>query len=94
MGGERAVVFDRYLAMVDAAVASNDTAELGNLRALAAYWNHNPSIRPRLTEAASKVASIESLSLPEKCVNYIAAAIYARIDTLTGKYADVEGILA
>ncbi len=91
---ERNAIIDRYIAMVDAAVASNDTAELGNLLALAAYWNSNPDVRFRLTEIPDKIASIEGVSLPEKRVNTIAAKIYAQIDTITGKYADIEEIPA
>lgn len=77
---DRAAVFDRYLEMFDTAIAANDMAALGNLLALAAYWNNFPSIRPKLTEAAIKAASIEALSLPEKRVNPIAAKIYAHFD--------------
>ncbi len=91
---ERAATFDRYLEMFDAALSSNDTAELGNLLSLAAYWNNSPSMRPKLTEAASKAASTRSLSLPEKRVNQIAAEICARIDTLTNKYAEFDILTA
>ncbi len=91
---ERNVVIDRYIAMVDAAIASNDTTELGNLLALAACWNSNPNVRCRLTEIANKAASIENLSLPEKLVNHIAAEIYARVDDITSKYANAEEIPA
>ncbi len=91
---ERTAVLDRYIAMVDAAIASNNTDELGNLLALAAYWNSSPSVRHRLTEVANKAAFIEGLSHSEKRVNQIAAEIYTRIDTLTGKYTGVEDIPA
>jgi len=83
---ERAAILDRYLELFDAALATNDTAELGNLLALSAYWNSNPDVRFRLTEVPNKIASIEGLSLPEKRVNTIAAEIYAKIDILSGKY--------
>lgn len=89
---ERAAIFDRYLEMFDAALSANDTAELGNLLALAAYWNNSPSMRPKLTEAANKVASIGSLTLPEMRVNPIAAKIYTLIDTLTGKYKVIDSL--
>ncbi|MCM1142717.1 MAG: hypothetical protein NC453_29445, partial [Muribaculum sp.] len=62
------------------------TSELRNLLTLAAYWNSNPTIRPRLTEAANKVAATKALSLPERRVNLIAAEIYRQIDAITGKY--------
>ncbi len=91
---ERNVVIDRYIAMVDAAIASNDTTELGNLLALAACWNNNPNVRCRLTEITNKTASIESLSIPEKRVNQIAAELYARIDTITGKYKVIDSLTA
>lgn len=87
---ERAVIFDRYLEMFDAALVANDTTELGNLLALAAYWNSNPDVRQRLTKAANKGALIEDISLPEKRINAIVAEIYTRLDTITGKYTDVE----
>jgi len=89
---ERAAVMDRYLELFDDALTAKDTAELGNLLTLAAYWNISPSLRPRLIQVTNKAAPIEGLSLPEKRVNAIAAGIYARIGTLTGKYADVEEI--
>ncbi len=82
---ERTAIFDRYLEMFDATLSSDDIAELGNLLALAACWNNSPFMRPKLTEAANKAASIEGLSIPEKRVNTIAAAIYSRIDILLGK---------
>jgi len=83
---ERTAVLDRYIAMVDAAIATNDIAELGNLLALAAYWNSNPSVRHRLSEIVSKAALVEGIPLPVKRVNAIAAEIYSKIDTITGKY--------
>lgn len=91
---ERSAIFNRYFEMFDAAIATGDTAELGNLLALAAYWNNTPSMRSRLTHAADQAASIEALSLPEKRVNALAADIYTQIAVLTGKYADVEDIPA
>lgn len=91
---ERAAIFDRYLEMFDAALSANDTAKLGDLLALAAYWNDFPSIRPKLTKAANQAVTIEGLSLPEKRVNAIAAEIYAQIDTIAGKYANVDEIPA
>jgi len=72
---ERAAIFNRYLELFNVALAANDTAELVNLLALAAYWNNLPSIRPKLTYAANQTVTIEGLSLPEKRVNAIAAAI-------------------
>lgn len=84
---ERAAIIDRYTVLVNGATASNDTAELGNLLALAAYWNSNPGVRQRLTDVANKAVATETLSLPEKRINAIAAAIYVQIDTLAGKYA-------
>ncbi len=47
-------------------------------------------MRPRLTEAADKAASIGGIALPEKRVNQIAAEIYAKIDSLAGKYKMVN----
>jgi len=83
---DRNAVIDRYIAMVDAAIASNDTAELGKLLALAAYWTSNPGVRQILSEIVTKAALLAGVSLPEKRVNAIAAEIYAKIDTITGKY--------
>jgi len=51
---ERTAVLDRYIAMTDAAIATNDAAELGNLLALTAYWNSNPTVRHRLSETVRK----------------------------------------
>lgn len=91
---ERAAIFNRYLELFEASILVNDTAELDNLLSLAAYWKNTPSIRPRLTEVANKAASIETLSLPEKRVTPIVAAIHFQIDTLSGKYAYVDEIPA
>lgn len=91
---ERAAVLDRYIAMVDAVIASNDTAELGNLLALAGYWNSNPTVRKRLSEIITEAALLEGISLPEKRVNAIAAEIYSKIDTITGKYEVLDNIPA
>ncbi len=91
---ERAAIFGRYIEMFNAALSADDTAELGSLLSLAACWNNSPSMRPRLTEVANKAASIEVLSLPEKRVNTIAAAIYARIDALTGRYKVLDNLTA
>lgn len=82
---ERTAVIDRYIVIVNAAIATNNAAELSNLLALATYWNSNPSVRRRLTGIASKAALVEDVSLPEKRVNAIAAEIYSRLDILTGK---------
>ncbi len=91
---ERAAIFDRFIELFDAALSTHDTAELGNLLALAAYWNHSPFMRPTLTEAANKTMPIGSLSRPEKCVNTIAAEIYAKMDALTGKYKVLDSLTA
>ena len=89
---EREAVFNRYFDLLDTALSTNNTTELANLLALSAYWNSNPSLRPRLTEAATKAASVEALSLPERRVNQIAATIYTQIDKITGKYDDISDI--
>lgn len=91
---EREAVLNLYFNLFDKALSANDTTELGNLLTLAAYWNSNPTLRPLLTAAANKAASIEVLSLPEKRVNLIAAEIYRQIDTITGKYEDFTEISA
>lgn len=86
---ERNAILNRYFDLFDTALLANNTTELGSLLSLAAYWNSDPAIRPRLTDAANKAASIEALSLPEKRVNIIAAEIYSQIDQITGKYEDI-----
>lgn len=83
---ERNAVIDRYIAMFDAAVTSDDTTELGNLLALAAYWNSNPCVRQRLFEIVDKATLVEGIPLPEQRINAIAAKIYSKIDSITGKY--------
>ncbi|MCM1140279.1 MAG: hypothetical protein NC453_17060, partial [Muribaculum sp.] len=86
---DREAILNRYFNVFDTALPTNNTAELGRLLALAAYWNSNPTIRPRLTEAANKSASIKALSIPERRVNEIAATVYIQIDEITGKYDDI-----
>lgn len=86
---ERESVLNRYFDLLDTALSTDNVAELGKLLALAAYWNSDPTIRPRLTAATRKVQSVDGLTLPERRVNPIAAEIYTRIDNITGKYEGV-----
>lgn len=86
---EREAVLDRYFDLFDAALTVGNVAELGKLLTLAAYWNIDPTIRPRLTEAVTKAQAMDGLSLVERRVNPIAAEIYTRIDNITGKYEGV-----
>jgi hypothetical protein len=83
---ERKAVLDRYFDLLDAALISGNVAELGKLLTLAAYWNIDPTVRHRLTEAVPKAQTEDGLTLPERLVNPIAAEIYTRIDNITGKY--------
>ncbi|MCM1140890.1 MAG: hypothetical protein NC453_20155 [Muribaculum sp.] len=87
---EREAIHNRYFELFDTALSTNNTTELGNLLTLSAYWNSNPSLRPRLTESATKAATIEALSLPERRVNDIVAAVYTQIDKITGKYNTIS----
>ncbi len=82
-------VLDRYFDLFDAALTVGNVAELGKLLTLAAYWNIDPTIRPRLTEAVTKAQAVDGLTLPERRLNPIAAEIYTRIDNITGKYEGV-----
>lgn len=91
---EREAVLNRYFDLFEIALKSGDLDELGKLLNVAAYWNSNPTIRHQLTEAVNRASSIEALSLPERCVNEIAATIYAQIDKITGKYDEVSDIPA
>lgn len=86
---ERQAVFNRYFDLFDAALSAGIIAKLGKLHALAAYWNGNPTIRCRLTEAAAKTQAIFGHSLPERRVNNIAYEIYTQIDGITGKYDNI-----
>ena len=83
---EREAVLNRFFELFDAALSSENIAELGRLLSLAAYWNSDPTIRPRLTEAATRAQAIGGLSLPVCRVNLLAAEIYSLMDTITGKY--------
>lgn len=86
---EREVVFNRYFELFDAALAAGNVSELGKFLVLAAYWNSDHIIRPRLTEAAAKVQAMDGLSLPERRVIAISAEIYSRIDALSRKFEDI-----
>lgn len=86
---EREAVLNRYFDLFDAALTAGNVAELGKFLTLAAYWNCAHTIRPRLTEVATKAQTVDGLTLPELCVNHIAAEIYTRIDNITGKYEGV-----
>lgn len=76
---ERNAVLNRYFDLFDTAILANNTTELGSLLSLAVYWNSDPTLRPRLVDAANKATSIEAHTLPEKRVNKIAAEIYQRL---------------
>ncbi len=86
---EREAVLDRYFDLFDTALTVGNVAELGKLLTLAAYWNIYPTIRSRILDAATKAQTVDGLSLPERCVNPMAAEIYTRIDNITGKYEGV-----
>lgn len=86
---EREAFLNRCFDLFDAALTAGNVDEIGKLLALAANWNSDPSIRPRLTEVATKAQAMEGLSLPERRVNHIAAETYTRIDNITGKYEGV-----
>lgn len=88
---EREAVHNRYFDLFDASLSTGNLAELGKLLTIAAYWNSDPTIRPRLT-AAAKAQAIAGLSLPERRLNLLAAEIYQQIDTHTGKYEDIKEI--
>lgn len=87
---DRAAVIRRYFVLFDNALKANDIVEIGRLLTVSALWNMAPQMRAALTAASAKVASLEALSIPEKRVNPIATALYARIDALTGKYESVS----
>ena len=86
---ERDAVLTRYFDLFEAAMSTDNVAELGKLLTLAAYWNSDLTLRPRLSAAASKAQPIAALSLPERRVNLLAAEIYTRIENITGKYEGV-----
>lgn len=91
---DRKTIFDRFVELFNVALQHNDSEEIGKLLTLAAYWNSDPTIRPRLTASANSASSIPELSLPEKRVNIIAADVYRQIDTITGKYDMIEEVPA
>lgn len=66
---EREAIIHRYFELFDAALAADNDTELANLLALTAYWNSDPKIRPRLTEAATKAQAEKGLNLPDLRVN-------------------------
>lgn len=66
---EREAIIHRYFELFDAALAADNDTELANLLALAAYWNSDPKIRPRLTEAATKAQTVIGLTIPDRRVN-------------------------
>ena len=86
---EREAVLNRYFELFDAAISMGNLAELGKLLTLAANWNSDPTIRPRLTAATTKAQTIAGLSLPDLRLHPTSAEIYTHIDTLTGKYNDI-----
>ncbi|MCM1140610.1 MAG: hypothetical protein NC453_18725, partial [Muribaculum sp.] len=96
---EREAVLTRYFDLFDTALSTNNTTELGDLLALAAYWNSNPTLRQRIKQQLEQIiisysSSLNGLSLPARRVNAIAASVYAQIDKVTGKYDEVSDIPA
>ena len=91
---QRQRIMHLYTSRFDAALQTGDTAELGRLLSLAAYRTIAPQRREHLTVLAAKAADIPGLSLPERRVIHLAVEIYARIDTLTGKYENFDYIPA
>ncbi len=87
---EREAVINRYFDLFDAALSAGNIAELGKLLTLAAYWNSDPTIRPRLTAAATKAQAVAGLSLPERRILHLAAEIHTLIDEVTGKYNNIS----
>lgn len=91
-----AAVMDLYKSMFNKAVAEGNTTEIANLLAISADCNSNPTRRKEIKELTSSLAVLPSdiIPLPERRVNEIAAAVYAQIDKITGKYDEVSEIPA
>ncbi|MCM1296091.1 MAG: hypothetical protein NC311_11165 [Muribaculaceae bacterium] len=88
---EREAIFNRFTELVKVAIVSKDTEAISGLLALAAYWNIDPNLRKKIKELTNQFLIPNSsllidLSLPILRLNPIAAEIYSRIDTITGKY--------
>ena len=94
---DREAIFDRVCEIFRNALSLNDTAELGRLLAIIAYWNINPTMRENIKRLISLLGTqpSEIIPLPERRVNAIAAEVYTKIDKITGKYEiSVNGIPA
>lgn len=96
---EREAILNRYFTLFDTAITSGNTPEVANLLTLSAYWNSNPFFRKRikghLEHSLIPHSSFQiELSLPERCINAIAAEIYTQIDHLSGKYDNIDPISA
>lgn len=91
---QRRAVMGKYRQMFHNAITENDIAALARLLTAAAYTASNPQWRPLLASLAIRVVTAESLTLPERHITAIAAAIYSKINALTGKYYGVNDIIA
>lgn len=87
---ERDAVLNRYFELLEVAFTTSNAEEFGRLLTLAAYWNSNPTFRPRLIETNEKIQYLDCFSLPEKLVNSIASEVYFQIDKITGKYDNYD----
>lgn len=82
---QRQAVMDKYTELFSKALAEENASELAALLSAAAYRNTNPQWRPLLTDLTSRAATLPNIPAPEKRINLIAAEIFTRIDTITGK---------
>lgn len=89
-------VMDLYKSMFNKAIAEGNATEIANLLDVAAACNNNPYRRKEIAKLTSSLAALpyDIIPLPERCVNEIAATVYAQIDKITGKYDFVEEIPA
>lgn len=81
-----AAVMDLYKSMFNKAVAERNTTEIANLLAISADCNSNPSRRKEIAELTSSKMKhhFDTIPLPERRVNEIAAIVYAQRDKVTG----------
>lgn len=87
---ERTLVINRYFELLDNAISAQVNMEIGKLLVIAAPWNKNPYMRSVMKKINDRTALITGLSVPEKCVNPIAADIYVRMESIMRRYDETN----
>lgn len=85
-------VMELYSEMIEAALHNGDTPELGRLLNIGAHLSYDPQRRPILLGVADRATRVAGVTRPEMLVIPKAAEMYGQLDTVLGKYTDVNSL--